>query len=167
MRNKYMSFNFDELLQQGKGAAENVIQNRREIKAVLNDLQSSLSQFLEMPIKFEEYIEYVENDSDPLGIARLAFQFKPKEKTGFNVVHIVSEQVEFSKEVFKLKRSDDVYPITIVRERNHSIADDQSEFASAIGQIVANSQFHLQLNSFKRQVEEKLKEKPQDVPKSE
>lgn len=160
-----MSFNFDELLQQGKGAAENVIQNRREIKAVLNDLQSSLSQFLEIPIKLEEYIEYVQNDLEPL--ARISLQFKPKEKTGFNVVRIVSEQVDCSKEVFKIKRSDDVYPITIVRDRNHSVADDQSEFASSIGQIVSNSQFHLQLNSFKREVEEKLKERPQEVPKSE
>ncbi|MEW6989641.1 hypothetical protein AADZ91_03035 [Colwelliaceae bacterium 6441] len=159
-----MNFNFDELLQQGKGAAENVLKNKREIKAVLKDLENSLSQFLEMPIKFEEYIGYVKNDNDPF--TRLAGSFKPREKTGFNEVHIVSEQVDFSKEVFQLKRSDDVYPITIVRDRNHSVADDQSEFASAVGQIVSNSQFHLQLNSFKRQVEEKLKEKPQDVPKS-
>lgn len=160
-----MSFNFDELLKQGKGAAENVIQNRKEIKAVLKDLQSSLSQFLEIPIKFEEYIEYVKQD--PASLALMTLQFKPREKTGFNVVHIVSEQIECSKEVFKIKRSDDVYPIRIVRDRNHSVADDQSEFASSIGQIVSNSQFHLQLNSFKREVEEKLKEKPQDVPKSE
>ncbi|WP_269139921.1 hypothetical protein [Psychrosphaera haliotis] len=40
-----MSFNFDELLQQGKGAAENVLKNKREIKEVLNDLENSLSQF--------------------------------------------------------------------------------------------------------------------------
>lgn len=160
-----MSFNFDDLLKQGKGAAENVIQNRKEIKAVLDDLQSSLSQFLEIPIKIEEYIEYVEQN--PASLAVMALQLKQREKTGFNVVHIVSEQVECSKEVFKIKRSDDVYPITIVRDRNHSVADDQSEFASSIGQVVSNSQFHLQLNSFKREVEEKLKEKPQDVPKSE
>jgi hypothetical protein len=159
-----MSFNFDELLQQGKGAAENVLKNKREIKEVLTDLENSLSQFLEIPIKFVEYIGYVKNDDD--AFMRMTNAFKPKEKTGYNEVHIASKQVEFSKEVFQLKRSDDVYPITIVRERNHSVADDQSEFASAIGQIVSNSQFHLQLNSFKRQVEEKLKEKPQDVPKS-
>ena len=30
-----MSFNFDELLQQGKGAAENVIKNKSEIEEVL------------------------------------------------------------------------------------------------------------------------------------
>ncbi len=160
-----MSFKFDELLQQGKGAAENVLKNKSEIKEVLKDLENSLSQFLETPIKFKEYIGYVKQDNDPF--RRIANPFIPREKTGYNEVHIVSEEVEFSKEVFQLKRSDDVYPITIVRERNHSIADDQSEFASAIGQIVSSSQFHLQLNSFKRKVEEKLKEKPQDVPKSE
>jgi hypothetical protein len=160
-----MSFNFDELLEQGKGAAEDVIKNRKEIKDVFNDLQDSLSKFLEIPIKFEERIEYVGDKLD--AISRLALQFKPKEKTGFNVVNIVSEEVGISRVVFKLKRSDDVYPITIVRDRNHSVADNQSEFASSIGQIASNSQFHLQLRSFKRQVEEKLKEKPQDVPKSE
>jgi len=69
--------------------------------------------------------------------------------------------------MFKLKRSDDVYPITIAKERNHIVSDEQSEFANAVGQIVSNSQFHLQLNSFKRQVEEKVKEQPPRVPKSE
>ena len=69
--------------------------------------------------------------------------------------------------MFKLKRSDDVYPITIAKERNHIVSDEQSEFANAVGQIVSNSQFHLQLNSFKRQVEEKVKEQPPLVPKSE
>jgi len=160
-----MSFNFDELLQQGKGAAENVLKNKREIKEVLTDLENSLSQFLETPIKFKEYIGYVKQDNDPF--RRITSSFIPREKTGYNEVHIVSEEVELSKEVFQLKRSDDVYPITIVRDRNHSVADDQNEFAMAIGQIASNSQFHLQLNSFKRQVKEKLKEKPQDVPKSE
>lgn len=165
MRNRYMSFNFDKLLEQGKGAAEDVIKNRKEVTDVLNDLQGSLSQFLGIPVKFEERIEYVEDNLDP--ISRLGLQYKPKEKTGFNVVNIVSEEVGISREVFKLKPSDDVYPVTIVRDRNHSVADNQSEFASSIGQIASNSQFHLQLRSFKRQVEEKLKEKPQDVPKSE
>lgn len=160
-----MSFNFDNLLQQGKGAAENVVQNRKEIKAVLNELQISLSQFLEIPIKFVETTEYVQDDLNP--ILKMAFSSTPKEKTGYTVVHIVSEQVEYSTEIFKLKRSDDVYPVKIVRDKNHSVADDQNEFASSIGQIVSNSQFHLQLNSFKKQVEKKLKEKPQDVPKSE
>lgn len=160
-----MSFNFDDLLQQGKGAAENVIQNSKEIKSVLDDLEISLSKFLSMPIRFEENIEYVQDHSDPFSF--FSNQFKPKEITGFNVVSIVSIETGISKEVFKLKRSDDVYPITIVRGRNHSVVDDQSEFASSIGQIASNPQFHLQLNAFKRQVEEKLKDKPQDVPKSE
>jgi len=159
-----MSFNFDQLLQQGKGAAENVIKNQKEIKEVLEDLENSLSQFLGMPIKLEENIGYVKNDEDPF--VYIAKMLKPKEKTGYNEVHIVSEQVEFSKEVFQLKRSDDVYPITIVRERHHSVADDQNEFASAIGQIASNSQFHLQLNSFKRQVEEKLEERLKELPES-
>jgi hypothetical protein len=161
-----MHINFIDLLQQGKDAAENVIQNKKEIKSVLSDLEGSLSQFLEIPIKLEQHIEYVEYaELDQL--SRLALQFKPKEKTGFNVVRIVNKQTELSNEVFKLKHSDDVYPVTIVRERNHSVADNQSEFASAIGQIVSGSQFHLQLNSFKRMVEVSLKEKPLDVPASE
>ncbi|WP_394171343.1 hypothetical protein [Saccharospirillum alexandrii] len=160
-----MAFNFDDLLKQGKGAAEDVIQNRKEVKDVLHDLELSLSKFLEIEVKLKEYIEYVEADYDPM--AALAQRFKPKEKTGFDVVKIVSEQVEISKEVFKLKRSDDIYPIKVVRDRNHSIADDQKEFASAIGEIASNSQFHLQLNSFKKEVEEKLQEKPRNVPRSE
>jgi len=76
----------------------------------------------------------------------------------------VSEEVNFSKEVFQLKRSDDIYPITIVRGMHHSVADNQSEFAFEMGQIASNSQFHLQLNSFKSQVEKILKEKAQELP---
>jgi hypothetical protein len=160
-----MSFNFDDLLQQGKGAAENVIQNRNEIKSVLNDLEVSLGKFLQMPIELEEYIEYVQDDQDP--IARFTNQFKPKERTGFNVVSIKSSQVKISKDLFKLKRADDVYPVTIVRERSHFVADNQNEFATLIGQVVSNAQFHLQLRSFKRQVDEKLSENTQGIPKSE
>lgn len=152
-----MAFNFDEMLQQGKGAAENVIKNQKEIKEVLEDLENSLSQFLGMPIKLEEYIGYVKNDDDPF--VYMAKILKPREKTGYDEVHISSEQVDLTKEIFQLKYSDDIYPVTIVRDRNHSVADNQSEFVSAIGQIVSNSQFHLQLNSFKRQVKEKLIEK--------
>jgi hypothetical protein len=160
-----MAFKFDELLEQGKGAAENVLKNKKQIREVLDDLEVSLSRFLEMPVKFKEYTGYAKGDEDPF--IRMANSLKPKEKTGYNEVHIVHQQTGASKEVFQLKRSDDIYPITVVRERNHSVADDQNEFASAIGQIISNSQFHLQLKSFKRGVEEKLKEKPQDVPKSE
>lgn len=165
MRNKHMSFNFDDLLQQGKGAAENVIQNRSQIRSVMDDLKISLEKFLQIPIELEEYIDYVEDDRDT--ILRMTNPFKPKEKTGFNVVVIKNSQVNISKELFKLKRSDDVYPVTIVRERSHFVADNQDEFANSIGQVVSNAQFHLQLNSFKKQVNEKLNEKPQGVPKLE
>ncbi|WP_367107521.1 hypothetical protein [uncultured Psychrobacter sp.] len=151
-----MAFNFDKLLQQGKGAAENVVKNQKEIKEVLEDLENSLGQFLEIPIKLEEYIGYVKNEEDPF--VYIAKMLKPREKTGYDEVHISSEQVNLTKEIFQLKYSDDIYPVTIVRDRNHSVADNQSEFAAAIGQIVSNPQFHLQLNSFKRQVEEKLQE---------
>lgn len=159
-----MSFNFDELLQQGKGAAENVIKNKSEIEEVLKDLETSLNQFLERPIKLKEYIGYVKNDNLPF--SAVGSLLKPKEKTGYNEVHIVSEEVNFSKEVFQLKRSDDIYPITIVRGMHHSVADNQSEFAFEMGQIASNSQFHLQLNSFKSQVEKILKEKAQELPDS-
>lgn len=158
-----MSFDFDGLLQKGKGAAEDVIKNSKEVKAVLQDLENSLSKFLDLPLELVEYVEYVEEE---LSI-KFANPFKPKEKTGFDVVLIVSKQVDVRREVFKLKRSDDIYPVTVVRERNHSVASNQDEFAASIGGIASNSQFHLQLKSFKRQVEDKLKEKSQGVPKSE
>jgi hypothetical protein len=160
-----MSFSFDELLQQGKGAAENVLKNRREIEEVLDDLKDSLTKFLDLEIEFEERIEYVRDGRDPFTGASSIFT--QKEKTGFNVVYIKSKSVTVEKEIFKLKRSDDVYPITVAKERNHLVSDEQSEFANAVGQIVSNSQFHLHLNSFKRQVEGKLNEQQLLVPKSE
>lgn len=159
-----MSFNFDEFLQKGKGAAENVLQNRKEIKEVLTDLQTSLAQFLELEIEFEERTEFESDDSDPF--SRIAGAFKPRKSTGYNVVYIKSAVVDVDRAIFKLKRSDDIYPITIAKDKNHFVSDDQGEFASAVGQVVSNSVFHLQLNAFKRQIEEKLKGQLLPVPKS-
>ena len=157
-----MDLNFDELLNQGQGAAENVLKNRKEIKSVLHDLQNSLSKFLSMSIELKESIEFVEENSN--SITRLAIQFKPKEKTGFNVVSIVSKEVDYSQELFKIRRSDEVYPITLVRDREHMVADDQTEFSSSIGQIVSKAQFHFKLKSFKKKVEQKQVLKIKDLP---
>jgi hypothetical protein len=159
-----MTYNFDELLLQGKSAAENVVQNRSEIEAVLDQLQRSLSQFLSIPIKFDETIEYVQ-DPDPL--SNLIIQLRPKEKTGFNIVCIHNEETKYSKGMFKIKLSDDVYPVTLVREKNRYVADNKSEFEAALGEIVSNSQFHLKLNSFRKKVEEILAQKTEDISDSE
>ena len=148
-----MSFNFDELLQQGKTAAEIVEHNEMQIKEVLEDLENSLARFLDIPVALKEVTGYVKNHSTPL-ITAIEIIKKPREKTGYMEVHIESRQVTYSQEIFQLKRSDNIYPITIVRERHRSVADNLDEFVSEIQQIASNAQLHLQLKSFKRTVQE-------------
>ncbi|MDP2562835.1 hypothetical protein [Psychrobium sp. 1_MG-2023] len=143
-----MSLNFDKLLQKGKIAADNVIQNEAEIDDILKELQLSLSNFLNLEIKFLELIEY-KTEPQPLG--KISF-YQPRVKTGFKEVHISSDNIDFSSEIFKIKRSDEVYPVTIVRGLNHSVADNKDELSLAIGEIVSNAQFHLQLKSFLNKV---------------
>lgn len=148
-----MSFNFDEFLQIGKTAAENVSKNNNEVTAVLADLKHSLSTFLGIDIEFDERIEYELPDRFKMVIN----PFLPKEKTGFRALYITTPGTAAEIELFKLKRSQEVYPITIAMDQNRVVADDQDEFANAVGQLVSNSQFHLHLNSFKRKVDDELK----------
>jgi hypothetical protein len=160
-----MSYNFDDFLEKGNAAAKNVIKNRKEINEVLENLETSLAKFLTMGIEFNERDEYVSNNSDP--VRMIVNSFIPREKTGFTVIYIKSTEVDVEKAIFKLKRSDNVYPITIEREKHRLVSDEQSEFADAVGQIASDPQLHLQLNSFKSNVTNKLEEQKLLVPKAE
>ena len=159
-----MAFNFDELLEKGKGAAENVLQNRKEIQEVLSDLKASLGKFLELDIEFYESTEYKDDNSHPF--VKIANQFSPREATGFKILKVAHLESETEKSLFKLKRSDEVYPVTLAMEKNHIVSDNQKEFAASVGEAVSNSQLHLALKSFKREVEKKLEEKTKTSPKS-
>ena len=146
-----MSFNFEVLLNQGKEAANDVLKNREEVRAVLEDLKRSLSSFLELDISLQERIEFESDNS--IGSILGAGLFKPKVKTGFNRVYIKSKEVDVERILFKIKRDDDVYPVTVVEGKNHYVSDNQSEFVDAIGEVVRNSQVHIMLKAFVNTIE--------------
>tara|TARA_Y100000052_G_scaffold21286_1_gene21387 strand:+ start:2180 stop:2671 length:492 start_codon:yes stop_codon:yes gene_type:complete len=157
-----MSFNFDAILQQGKVAAENVKKNRAQIKEVLSDLEESLKRFLDVDLKHEQRIEYLQNQDPMLALTNM---LKPTEITGYKLLYIKNKKSDEDLFLFKIKFSEDIYPVTIVREKNHIVADDQNEFADAVGQIMSSSQLHLKLGSFRRRVDEKIAQLPKPVPK--
>lgn len=148
-----MSFNFDELLNQGKDAADLVTQNKREINEVLTNLKESISRFLELDIKFMEQTQY--EDDDKPSVYKVATMFEPRKKTGYSYILIENEETGVSKILMTIKRSSEGYPIKVVHDKNHYSADNQSEFAQAVGSVVSNSQTHLMFRAFKRSVEEK------------
>ncbi|MCG3826847.1 hypothetical protein [Photobacterium damselae] len=148
-----MSFNFDELLSQGKDAADLVTQNESEINEVLINLLDSISRFMELDIKFTEQDQY-EGDNKP-AFYKIATMLEPGKKTGYSYILIVNEETGVSKTLMTIKRSSEGYPIKVVHDKNHYSADNQSEFAQAVGSVVSNSQTHLMFRGFKRSVEEK------------
>lgn len=148
-----MSFNFDELLNQGKDAADLVTQNKREINEVLTNLKESISRFLELDIKFMEQTQY--EDDDKPSVYKVATMFEPRKKTGYSYILIENEETGVSKILMTIKRSSEGYPIKVVHDKNHYSTDNQSEFAQAVGSVVSNSQTHLMFRAFKRSVEEK------------
>ncbi|CAH6926729.1 conserved hypothetical protein [Vibrio chagasii] len=151
-----MSFNFDELLNQGKEAANLVTQNNREIKEVFTKLNTSLSRFLEVEIQFLEEIEY--EDDGKAAILRAVSMFEPRVKTGYNNISIKHEETNVKRHFMSVKRSSEGYPITVVHEKNHYVADNQDEFAQAVGTVVSNSQTHLMFRGFKRAIDKAIEE---------
>lgn len=152
-----MSFNFDELLNQGKEAAELVTENNREIREIFISLKDSLSRFLELEIDLVEDVKY-EDEGKPTFL-RAASMFEPRKKTGYNDVSVKYNETNTKRKLMSIKRSKEGYPITVVCDKDHYVADNQAEFAEAIGTVVSNSQTHLMFRGFKRTIAEVLEEK--------
>ncbi|OQU55955.1 hypothetical protein [Vibrio parahaemolyticus] len=152
-----MSFNFDELLNKGNEAADLVVQNNSEIKAVLDDLEASLARFLGIDIKLVEEIEYEDDGKHPF--MRTATIFEPRKRTGYNHISVLHEETGVKQKIMTIKRSNEGYPIVVVDGKNHYSSDNQSEFADAVGSVVTNSQTHLIFRAFARNVKESLEKR--------
>ncbi|PMN73672.1 hypothetical protein [Enterovibrio norvegicus] len=148
-----MSFNFGVLLNQGKEAADLVTENRRQVREVFNKLNDALSEFLGLDITLAEEVEYEHHDSAMH--LRVLVSLGERKKTGYDKILIKHEISGVEKKLMMIKRSADGYPITVVHEKNHYVADNQDEFAGAIGLVLSSSQTHLMFNSFRRLVREK------------
>jgi hypothetical protein len=145
-----MPNNFDELLQLGSKAADDVLRNEKEVNKVIENLKTSLCKFLQFDVTLDEEVDYVKYSNHLPAISEL---LRPKEATGFKVV-VIRHKSGANRELFKLKRSDDIYPVTVAIEKHSVIADTQQEFRNAVGQAISNSQLHLKLKAFKREVDE-------------
>ncbi|MBY7924553.1 hypothetical protein KW453_20095 [Vibrio fluvialis] len=139
-----MTFNFDDLLLQGKSAADLVIQNNVEIKEVFAELEASLSRFLGLDITLDEEIEYEEAEFKNI--------FERRKETGYKLVFVRDKASNVRKYLMSIKRSADGYPIVVAYDRNQYVADDKNEFAQGVGRVISNAQVHLNLNAFRRNV---------------
>lgn len=156
-----MAFDFKKQLQAGKEAADNLLKNRNEIKDVLKDLVISLEEFLGIELTLEEYVEYEKTGPEQIDLQKVFFGItKPKVMTGFNVLILKNNETEIEQKLFKIKRSKDIYPVTIETDNNRYVSENQYEFAESIGQSVSDSQIHLLLKSFSRKVKEKMEKLP-------
>lgn len=154
-----MEFNFNDYLTKGNEAAEKVINNRKEINNVMSEMRKSLIQFLEIELLLLEEAEY-EDDILNENIRQGLSAFQPfngmmkRQTTGFTKISLVSDNDKIKDKcyLFKLKRSGDGYPIVVAKNEIHLVADNQSEFASAIGEVLADAQTHIQLKQFVRKI---------------
>lgn len=149
-----MSFNFEELLNKGQEAGDQVIKNNNEITEVLDSLETSMSNFLRMDIVLLESVEYerVNHSNKPL-VALGIFNYPDKQETGNNIISIKHKEFAIEKFLFLLKRTNDGYPITVIYGKANYVAESQEEFSSAIGLVISTPKTNLLLREFKQDVE--------------
>ncbi|MFQ2454810.1 hypothetical protein ACK316_08465 [Aeromonas caviae] len=154
-----MGFNFEDFLNKGSEAADQVINNKKEINEVIKEMIISLTQFLEMGLQLIEETEFEDNDdNERVPMAHAAFlsyrDLKKRQATGYTHISIASENDKIKETcyLFKLKRSPDGYPITVVKGDIHMVSENQNEFASAIGEVLSDAQTHIKLKSFVRKI---------------
>jgi hypothetical protein len=143
-----MKFNFEDSLNKGKTAAELVITNNKEIKAVFDQFRDALSKFIQIEIELKEENEYEtnRNDKSTLGlIGRILADSKPTGKTN---IFIQNKNGTIRNQLFTIEKNKNGYPISIIFQKDCFVASNQVEVANAIDEISMNPQFHLSLNSF-------------------
>lgn len=146
-----MSFNFDDLLSQGKSAADAVVQNREEIQEVLDLLETSLSNFLQIQVSLSEETAY-EDDGKPEAF-RMVNILGVRKKADYNYLYLLHNETGIKTEIARLKRSKNGYPITIIFGKRHDLTDNQDDFAASLGTVVSDSQTHLRLRQFMEDID--------------
>lgn len=155
-----MEFNFEEFLTKGNDAANKVINNKKEIQEVLVGMKTSLSKFLNMELEIVEETEYEDDPSVPMHVSAFisSMSVSKRKKTGFIYISIkhISDKIKDECYLFRLKRSPDGYPIIVAKDSFHIVSENQKEFSSAIGEILADAQTHIMLKQYVRKVMAKL-----------
>lgn len=162
-----MNFNFKESLVKGQASASLVQKNQKELNEIYNELTKTLSDHFGFEVSLEHRLEYKGMESGnsivALGAAFNAWVDPKKVATGYTVLSLVSKETDSSKvSMFRYKESDDVYPVTVLINKDKILCYNQEEFAHSINKALENPRLNLELMDFKSQVEEALKEGTED-----
>ena len=153
-----MSFNFKESLSKGQNSASLVIKNQNELKTIYTELASVFSENFGFKVNLYDLVDYKGADSTN-SLAQLAVSISiwnnpEKIATGYTKLVLGIEDTKVNRvTLFKYKEADDVYPITVLFNKNKTLCYSQNEFADVIKTIIENPRLNLDLIEFKNRVE--------------
>ncbi|OOE84206.1 hypothetical protein BZG73_10075 [Salinivibrio siamensis] len=153
-----MSFKFQESLIKGQEGASLVNKNKKELKEIYTELTNALSEHFGFEVELTPRKEFRDVDSSntlrALGAAINAWANPEKVATGYTILSLGVEGDSVNKlTLFKYKESDDVYPVTVLFNKDKFLCYDQEEFADAVKKVLENSRLNLELINFKSSVE--------------
>lgn len=164
-----MSFNFKESLAKGQASASLVKKNKRELDDLYDELINTLSEYLGFEVNLYHSPEYKYVDSSQYIAAstRLfdanALAALERGVTGYTILRLEAQDTSVDKiTLFKYKESDDVYPVTVLINKDKMLCYSQEEYADAISKVLENSRLNLELMEFKSKVEQALQESSKD-----
>ncbi|EOW9298801.1 hypothetical protein ACN25S_003149 [Vibrio cholerae] len=162
-----MSFNFKESLAKGQASASLVKKNQRELDDLYDELTKTLSEHLGFEVNLYDSPEYKGVDSSNSIAASVAlfnaWATPERVATGYTILLLGAKDTSVDKvTLFKYKESDDVYPVTVLINKDKILCYSQEEYAAAISKVLENSRLNLELIEFKSKVEQALQESSKD-----
>lgn len=162
-----MSFNFKESLAKGQASASLVKKSQRELEDIYNELTKTLSEHFGFKVSLYDQPEYKGmnsgNSITALGAAFNALVDPKRVATGYTILSLGAEGTNISKvTLFRYKESDDVYPVTVLINKDKILCYNQEEYATSINKALENSRLNLELIDFKSKVEQALQESSED-----
>lgn len=153
-----MSFNFKESLSKGQNGASIVIKNQNELKVIYTELASVFSENFGFKVNLYDQVDYKGVDStnsfSQLAVSLSIWNDPEKNATGYTKLVLGIEDTKVNKvTLFKYKEADDVYPITVLFNKNKTLCYSQDEFVDVIKTIIENPRLNLELIEFKKRVE--------------
>ncbi|HHY0465103.1 TPA: hypothetical protein ACVU43_002067 [Vibrio parahaemolyticus] len=162
-----MNFNFKESLAQGQANASVVKKNQSELNEIYNELTETLSEHFGFEVSLYDRPEYKGVDSAnslaALGAAFQAWANPERVATGYTILSLGTDKANVDKvTLFRYKEGDDVYPVTVLLNRDKVLCYSQNEFADTINKALLNSRLNLELIDFQTKVQEALSESSED-----
>lgn len=154
-----MSFNFKESLSKGQNSASLVRKSKNELDKIYTELTSAFSEYFGFDVNLYEGADYKGvNSNNPLtalGATFSAWAQPERVATGYTILLLGKEKTEIDNvTLFKYKEADDVYPVTILFNKDKILCYNQDEFADAVKRVLENPRLNLELIDFKKKVED-------------